>query len=295
MFGLPVPHRRSGDRVSGKLVGEVIDAHGVLRARGVTERGFMALIAIAEKAHTDSRQASVRWDHLCAGLFGASKRTAERAVRELKSAGALAVVRPGFNNNHGVSRAPLYEIARLADTDATMSVSPPTDTDIAVSDIGGTDTDKSETDTDKPGRRYRHPGVVLDGSFDGSTDGTTNYISRADKGHRLPAGWEPPTAVMNELRERWPHIDLAEALEEFRDYWCAEAGARARKADWSLTFRNRVRQLAKQRQEKGERRNGSGGNANGGGSHAQKIAGWDDAAATAFNELTNPRNGKEIA
>jgi hypothetical protein len=69
--------------------------------------------------------------------------------------------------------------------------------------------------------------------------------SRADKGHRLPPDWEPPTAVMTELRKRWPGIDLREALDEFRDYWCSESGARARKTDWTRTFRNRIRDLDK--------------------------------------------------
>ena len=65
--------------MSGQLVGEVIVASETLRARGVSERGFQALIAIAEKANTNTRQASVRWDHIRAVQYGTSLSTAKRA------------------------------------------------------------------------------------------------------------------------------------------------------------------------------------------------------------------------
>lgn len=142
--------------MSGQLVGEVIAASQAFREAGLSERGFHALVAIAEKCHTQTRQGSVRWDHICNGLFGASKRTAERAVYDLKTFGAIRVVKCGFNNNAGRAHAPIYEIAVLTDTDTQMTRSV------------GTDTDKPATDTDKPGGRYRHPSVVLDVPSDGS-------------------------------------------------------------------------------------------------------------------------------
>jgi hypothetical protein len=42
--------------VSGQLVGEVIAASPTLQKRGVSERGFYALVAIAEKCHPHTRQ-----------------------------------------------------------------------------------------------------------------------------------------------------------------------------------------------------------------------------------------------
>ncbi|MHA7661854.1 hypothetical protein [Mycolicibacterium sp. HS_4_1] len=128
-------------------------------------------MAIAEKAHTQSREASVRWDHLRAGLYGVSKRTAERAVRDLKSHGLITVVRPGFNNGHGTAAAPIYRIEQITDADTQMSASTSTDADTQMSVSTPTDTDKIATDTDKTGTRYRHPGVVLDVSIDGPIDG----------------------------------------------------------------------------------------------------------------------------
>ncbi|MEE2853510.1 MAG: hypothetical protein VX424_12775 [Actinomycetota bacterium] len=98
--------------MSGQLVGEVIAASDTLRARGLSERGFQALIAIAEKANTNTRQASVRWDHIRAAQYGRSLATAKRAVKELVDAGYVRKIRRGFNNQQGRSAAPIYELVR---------------------------------------------------------------------------------------------------------------------------------------------------------------------------------------
>jgi hypothetical protein len=129
--------------VSGQLVGEVLDASGALRDRGLSQRGFHALIAIAEKASGADRTASVRWDHIRAGLYGASRRTAERAVHELIEAGFIRIAKPGFKNQHGRSRAPVSTKLHSA---------------------------KSESNSAKSVGGFRHPDVVLDVSFDGSID-----------------------------------------------------------------------------------------------------------------------------
>lgn len=157
--------------MSGQLVGEVLAASEELRARGLSQRGFHALVAIAEKAETHSRQGSVRWDHIRAGLYGASKRTAERAIEDLKNAGLVNVVKSGFNNNHGRAHAPIYEICGLTDTDTQVSRSVGGDTDTQVSVSVEGDTDKPGGRYRQNGDRYRHPGVVLDGSIDGPIDG----------------------------------------------------------------------------------------------------------------------------
>lgn len=134
--------------MSGQLVGEVLAASDQLRARGLSERGFHALVAIAEKASVHDRTASVRWDHVRAGLYGASKRTAERAVDDAKRIGVIELIRPGFRNQHD-ARAPVYRVAPLLlDTDIQVSVSNSEDRDTQVSVSARVDTDKSELDTD---------------------------------------------------------------------------------------------------------------------------------------------------
>lgn len=156
-------------------MGEVLAASDRLRERGLSERGFHALIAIAEKALTDTRQGSVRWDHIRAALYGASLRTAERAVQDLKRAGVVTVVRPGFNNNHGRAAAPIYEIQALTDPatmgDGIAPVDNSTDSDTQVAESVGGDPAKPGGRSRQIGDRSRHSGVGLDVSIDGSLDG----------------------------------------------------------------------------------------------------------------------------
>ena len=138
--------------MSGQLVGEVIAASPTFQKRGLSERGFHALIAIAEKCLTQTRQGSVRWDHIRDCLYGASRRTAQRAVHHLLTAGVLEIVNPGFGNQYGRTCAPIYQIAPLVDNDTYLAQS-------------------NKMDDDKPGSGSRHPGVVLDGPIDGPIDG----------------------------------------------------------------------------------------------------------------------------
>ncbi|WP_374023909.1 hypothetical protein [Mycobacterium sp. HNNTM2301] len=252
--------------MSGKLVGEVIHAAASLKAKGLSGTAFHALIAIAEKCSQVSGQGSVRWSHICDGIYGSgdqlpSKRTAERAVRELKDAGLLRVVRPGFNNNHGHVCAPVYEIllptdtdiqlsrSVPTDTDVQVSASPPTDTDIQLSRSVPTDTDKHETDTDKIGTDTDTLGVVLDGSSDGTSDGNVTSVGApaensaratpADtkRGCRIPGDWRPSQATTQWARERFGHLDLNAEWEAFVNYWLGESGQRACKQDWDRAFR----------------------------------------------------------
>jgi hypothetical protein len=151
--------------MSGQLVGEVIATSPTFQKRGLSERGFHALIAIAEKCHTQTRQGSVRWDHIRDCLYGASRRTAQRAVHDLLTAGVLEIVKPGFGNQYGRTCAPIYQIAPLVDNDTWVAQS------------NKVDDDKSKVHDDKPGSGSRHPGVVLDGPIDGPIDGG-RHLSR---------------------------------------------------------------------------------------------------------------------
>lgn len=168
--------------MSGQLVGEVIAAADSFRTHGLSERGFHALIAIAEKAETQSRRGSVRWDHIRAGLFGASLSTAKRAVADLKALG-LVESRRGFNNQHGQSAAPRYTITDLAEWVTQVSQSPcdrtgHPDDPFATErmghpgePIGGGEWVKSGGRTGQIGDRTGHPDDLLDVPIDGPIDG----------------------------------------------------------------------------------------------------------------------------
>ena len=96
--------------MSGQLVGEVLAARGGHLAE-LSQGQTLALVAIAEKCHADSRQGSVRLSHIQA-VIGKSQRTAVRTLEQLKSRGLIRVVKRGYKS-HGVARANIYELSVL--------------------------------------------------------------------------------------------------------------------------------------------------------------------------------------
>ena len=183
--------------MSGQLVGEVIAAAYALQKRGLSERGFHALIAIAEKCQTQTRRGSVRWDHIRDGLYGASLSTAKRAVTDLKTVGAIRVLKRGFDNQHGRICAPLYQIEPLADTDIWVSCESASATSERVTQVTQSSTARTIHPDDpigggangsnqvgervkpggervKPGGRTGYPDDPLDGPIDGPIDGESS-------------------------------------------------------------------------------------------------------------------------
>lgn len=152
--------------MSGQLVGEVIAASPELYASGLSKNGFLALIAIAEKCHARTRQASVPWVHLRRGLYGAHKRTAERAVRELKDAELIQVARRGYKAPNGDSAATIYKLMKLP---TPVSVTPKEPTPVSVTPSEASD--KIDEASDKIGQASATQGVGVNGSINGSTNG----------------------------------------------------------------------------------------------------------------------------
>lgn len=169
-------------------MGEVIAAADGLRARGLPAGAFHALLAIAEKAHADTRQGSVRWDHIRSAMYSSnSLRSAERAVKALKDAGLIRVVQRGYNNQAGTARAPIYEVLPLP---------------VPATHDGGIGPSVSATDDGGFGRGPNPPnqgpnppiqggepaihGVGLDGSIDGSIDGSNARSTRARRQRQQP-------------------------------------------------------------------------------------------------------------
>ncbi|MGA5465586.1 hypothetical protein [Mycobacterium sp. NPDC050041] len=174
--------------MSGQLVGEVLAASSSIKAAGLPPRAFHGLIAIAEKAGTDTRQGSVPWSHIRAALYGASLRTAERAVEDLRKAGLVRVVRSGFNNNNGRACAPVYEVASLGDAATQVSVSLGND---PATQVSGSEGDRSRQSGDRSRQnrdRSRHSGVGLNGS----TNGSTNEGSAREAGPAPPGPFDYP-------------------------------------------------------------------------------------------------------
>lgn len=75
--------------------------------------------------------------------------------------------------------------------------------------------------------------------------------SASDRGSRIPEDFALTDAMRDWGRKHCPHItDPEGATAEFVDYWLSEAGARARKLDWVLTWKNRMRALEKRAVER---------------------------------------------
>lgn len=64
----------------------------------------------------------------------------------------------------------------------------------------------------------------------------------ATLGHRLPDDWKPSESDADFARQKGFDPDaIAEIAAGFADYWRSLAGAKARKVDWSMTWKNWVR------------------------------------------------------
>ena len=107
----------------------------------------------------------MRWNHIRDGLYGASLSTAKRAVKDLKDAGLIRVIKRGFNNQNGRACAPIYEMAPLTERVTQVNHSPSERT-------GQTEERTSQTEerTGQTEERTSHPGDLLDGSIDGPID-----------------------------------------------------------------------------------------------------------------------------
>lgn len=66
-------------------------------------------------------------------------------------------------------------------------------------------------------------------------------LSRGATATRLPEGWTPTEIDEDYLRTKRPELTLADVVENFRDYWIAQPGAKGRKQDWAATWRTWVR------------------------------------------------------
>jgi hypothetical protein len=167
--------------MSGQLVGEVIAASAELRKRGLSRRGYEALIGIAEKSHAVTRQGSVRRSWIRDAIYGAvSLRAADRAIRELKRLELIEVIKRGYKPPKGKAVAPIYEIAELSTPISVDSIAE-LSTPISVDSSEAFDTSGEAFDTfEKAFDTYPHPTCgdpTIDVSIDGSIDGGGARVS----------------------------------------------------------------------------------------------------------------------
>jgi hypothetical protein len=165
-------------------VGEVLDAAEAGQL-GLSQGELLALVAIAEKCGTGTRQGSVRIGRIQAAM-GKSKRTAVRALERLKDRGHIRVVKRGFNS-HGVAKAPIYELSVLTPPKMAQTTD-----DACATEVGVSNPDvlapKRQCACAKSECACATQGGVLDGSIDGSIDG----------GARASAAPPPPPEIADD-------------------------------------------------------------------------------------------------
>lgn len=80
------------------------------------------------------------------------------------------------------------------------------------------------------------------------TDDIPQGGKREKRARRIPDDWNPSQRDIEfAIGLGFSPDELATARDEFREYWQSEGSAKARKLDWDLTFRGRLRFLASRR------------------------------------------------
>jgi hypothetical protein len=87
-----------------------------------------------------------------------------------------------------------------------------------------------------------------------SADADSARAKPKPKATTLPEDWEPDESDRTYAEERGLNPD--DLLPEWRNYWCYEGGKNVKRVDWSLTWKDRCRTLAKRQGGNGQARSG---------------------------------------
>lgn len=80
---------------------------------------------------------------------------------------------------------------------------------------------------------------------DNKTEPTKERAARSPTGSRIPEGWSLTPDLGNYGRSQGlTRNEVIKEAENFKDYWVAAAGAKARKMDWDATWRTWIRRAA---------------------------------------------------
>lgn len=188
----------------------------------------LVLLAIADEADDDGTKAFPSIDRLAAKCR-IPTRTVRRCLVRLEEAESLRVVRP---EQKGRGHHNVYTVLM---PEAGQSVLLPADMECI---------EKGE----ERGRKGAERGAPI---------ANPSYTHRPidPESKSTPTGASPPNPRASRLPDEFlltpemkawaatecPHIDVRTETATFCDYWRAESGARARKLDWTATWRNWLR------------------------------------------------------
>ena len=209
-----------------------IASEWAFRQRVGSPMAKLVLARLAERADKDTGECHPSFDSIAAETE-LSRRTVIRQIAVLEAGGWLEVVRCRRGNQYRLACS--ARVAPEAPSDATS----------------GSDTESPQSDSLTPEKCQPvtsevspcHPDRQGPSSNRQRTGGRAR--KRADRATRLPDDWLPSQADSDfALKEGLDHDAVRRAADRFRDYRHAEPGARARKLDWSKTWRNWVRKDA---------------------------------------------------
>ena len=229
--------------MSGKLVGLVLDAAESGQLNGLSRPAFHALIAIAERCLDATQQGYAHSSRIQAAIHtGNSRRSAKRAVRELKDCGLVRVVQRGYRIPNGDSRSNLYELTLPAPrntADVGASQGGP-----SVADVGATQGGPSDGDVGAKyghvGAKYGHVGATQAGPLNGIVDGIVDGGRRACAAAGLP----PPPKLSSEPNRYCPKHPYGTNDK------CGDCGtARVANQQWVIKRDEHTRRIARLRRQ----------------------------------------------
>lgn len=165
-----------------------MDNADALRAAGVTQRGFLALLTIAEGCR-DNRVGRVPRTRL-ASVLGASERTASRAVADLVAVGVVELVAKG-NRGVGGGVSNTYRIASFDPDHVRDSVDDEDSGAVDNSNDGTPECPVDPVDNSVDDGNDGTPECPVD-SVDNPVDGSSGHVSeRVSTGHIGPIDGTP--------------------------------------------------------------------------------------------------------
>jgi len=219
------------------------------------------LVALADKA--DEAHSCFPSQATLARMTGATDRTVRNALTALERAGY--VTRKHRHREDGTRTSDRYYLA--------VGVIVTTEKPHAENLSGGhqpetrsgglPETDDTTTGNPRQDYRKQFPGnepteepteePTVSGTLTRAGDAPAQKPTKASRGTRLPDGWMPPRAVIEEMNRLAPHVDQQWEHSKFTDYWKAQPGQRGVKRDWDATYRNWIRKAAETAPRTGNR------------------------------------------
>lgn len=160
---------------------------------------------------------------------GLSINTVDKALRELRDAGAIRII-PTYRGD-GSQGANRYQI---------MPGMPPKSGGTHPNDMGrGVSPSRGEGYPLAMGKQEPEP--INQNQLEPEGE---RKRPPSRRGTRLPDGWMPSQHVVQAMSEECPGVDQRMEYRKFVDHWAATPGAKGVKADWDATWRNWIRRAA---------------------------------------------------